>query len=130
MRRSRSIVLMIVLASTMAVATPGLAKRAAPPVAQPLTLGGVTYVATHSTAPASGKPTSFIAKVEAHDPAGNKLLWDVEVYRIRYQPDLETDVQDIWIASLAAQGSDVLVTDERGQRYLVEVATRTAHRLP
>ncbi|MFN7971112.1 MAG: hypothetical protein U0166_01980 [Acidobacteriota bacterium] len=127
MRKSHLATVAFVITAITPIA---LAKRAAPPAVKPLLLNGTSYVAHHETVPASGTPTAFVARVEARDPSTGALRWDVTVYTITYKQGLETDVQDVWIASLAAQGSDVLVTDEKGLRYLVEVATHTARKLP
>ena len=53
-------------------------------------------------------------------------LWTIKVYSITYDPALESDVQDIFITSLrkAWFGNKLLITDDHGQKYSVDLATR------
>jgi hypothetical protein len=64
----------------------------------------------------------------ARDPETGKEIWTLKVYDVPYDPALEGDVQDVFITALAksASGHELVVTDERGRRYIVDPKTRTA----
>lgn len=101
-------------------------KRVGPPDVQPLTREGVRYEAIHwGRERGLGQNGGFIA---AFDVASGKELWMARVYAIEYIDKLETDVQDIFIRTIepAANGGGLQVTDERGRRFLFDIANRTA----
>jgi len=52
------------------------------------------------------------------------------VYDVRYQHSVESDVQDVFIRSLARGTTDatLLVTDELNRKYIVDIAARTTSR--
>jgi len=55
--------------------------------------------------------------------------WTLRVYDIRYDPHLEEDVQDVFIRSIEP-GSDpgsLVVTDERGRRFRVDLPDRQVY---
>lgn len=56
--------------------------------------------------------------------------WILKVYDVNYDPSLEEDVQDVFIVSMVRAGPDALeIEDERGRRYLVNVATCAVRRV-
>ena len=46
------------------------------------------------------------------------------MYDVPYDASLEEDVQDVFIARLAARGDRLQVSDEKGRRFLVDVKRR------
>jgi hypothetical protein len=103
-----------------------MAKRVGPPSVPPVTLEGVRYEALHwGRERGLGQNGGFVRAV---DPDGGRELWTAQVYRIDYQPGMETDVQDRFIRALAptADGRALLVTDERGGRFVLDLASREA----
>jgi hypothetical protein len=103
-----------------------MAKRVGPPSVPPVTLQGVRYEALHWGRERNlGQNGGFVRAV---DPATGRELWTAQIYRIDYQPGMETDVQDRFIRTLAptAEGRALLVTDERGLRFLLDLASREA----
>lgn len=101
-----------------------LAKRVAPPEVKPLMHHGVTYRAGHARDSRGNRGT-----VEAVEASTGKRLWIVTVYEIPYQAGLETDVQDVFIKSLAIDDGCLRVTNERGKSYCVELETGAVHRV-
>lgn len=115
---------MLVVAGVVLLGSVALAKRVAPPEVKPLVHQGVTYRAGHARDPHGNRGT-----VEAVDASTGKRLWIVTVYDIPYKAGLETDVQDVFIKSLAIDDGCLRVTDERGKSYCVERETGAVHRV-
>ena len=89
------------------------AKRAAPKPVPPVVDHGVEYRA---------KDMNF---VEAVDLASHARLWRTKVYFVWYVPLAEQDCQDIFITTLAVQNGRLLVRNEAGRTYRVDL--RTGH---
>lgn len=64
--------------------------------------------------------------IEARDLKTNEVLWGIQVYETQTDPKLETDVQDVFITALSIDGDTLKVSNERGEIYLVALATRKA----
>lgn len=98
-------------------------KRVGPPQVEPVTVGEVRYEALHW-----GRERGLEQNggyVVAVDASSGRQLWTARIYRIEYVPKLETDVQDIFIRSIepSANGRELLVTDERGRRFVLDLTT-------
>ena len=105
-------------------------KRLGQPDVEPVTIGKSRFeVLRKSRARGFDQNGGVIAAI---DPGSGKEQWTLKVYTIEYVPKLETDVQDIFITAFAksADGKNLLVTDERGRRFEVDVAARSAKPLP
>jgi len=105
-------------------------KRVGPSAVTPLTFDGVRFEALHwARERGLGQNGGYLLAIDA---ASNKELWTARVYAIDYVPNLETDVQDIFIRTIerGESGHDLLVTDERGRRFRFDVARREATPLP
>jgi hypothetical protein len=100
------------------------AKRAAPGEVSPVIWNGVRYAA----APHGGCGFAHPGCVEASDAETGQTLWKIEVYQIQYRPDLEKDVQDVFIISLKVEGNRLVVTNERGEIYEVNLETRVVQK--
>jgi hypothetical protein len=105
-------------------------KRVGPPDVPPVRIGPVRY----ETLPwgrerGLAQNGGYIAAIDA---ASGKELWVLRVYRTRYDPKLESDVQDVFIESMAAchGGNHLCLTDERGGRYEVNPVKRSVRTLP
>lgn len=96
------------------------AKRFEPAPVQPVEQNGIRY-----TAP----PFAFLSKgmehnggyVEAIDIKTNKKLWLKEVYRPKYDPSLEGDVQDVFITSLSIENNKLIIINEAGDKFLIDI---------
>lgn len=97
-------------------------KRVGPPRVAPVQAMGLRIEAVHW-----GRERGLGQNgghVEAFDLATGKPVWLKQVYPIRYDPHLEEDVQDRFIKqlTLAPDGHTLQVTDERGQRFEIDLA--------
>lgn len=113
-------------ATTVAAASSMAKKRAAPEPVEPVVIGNVRF-----EAPFNGKARGLGQNggiVTALDASTGAELWSVVVYPITYAPNLEADKQDVFIIDMAASpdGKALIVSDERGRRWRVDLATRTA----
>jgi hypothetical protein len=114
----RLALIVLALATTLAAAPVLLAKRAAPGEVAPVRHEGIEFRA----------PLNQMGSVEAWDLAAGELIWRRQVYVIRWVPSLERDVQDVFIKaleikSLEPKGTALIVRNERGSEYLLNLAT-------
>jgi len=56
-------------------------------------------------------------------------MWKLPVYEVRFRRDLETDVQEVHISAVEADGQQVLVKTERGLEFLVDPRARSVRGL-
>lgn len=101
-------------------------KIAAPEEVDPVTIGKTRY-----EAPFNGKARGLGQNggiVTAVDSSTGAELWVVVVYPITYAPNLDADKQDIFIIDMSASsdGKALIVNDERGRRWRIDLATHTA----
>jgi hypothetical protein len=97
-------------------------KRVGPPEVPPVRVGNLSIEAIHwGKERGLGQNGGYIA---ARDAKTNEEQWILKIYNIDYDELLEEDVQDVFIESMKKnQKGDALdITDERGRRYLVDVA--------
>ncbi|NJD04981.1 MAG: hypothetical protein FIA97_00595 [Methylococcaceae bacterium] len=101
------------------------AKRLGPGEVAPVIIGSLRFEAIHW-----GRDRGLAQNggyVAASDSVTGEELWTLKVYHIDYDPDLESDVQDVFIRSMAKTwfGNKLKVTDERGGKYVVDPVART-----
>lgn len=93
------------------------AKRAAPRDVPPVATDEVEYSA----------PTDRMGVVVATDRASHKMLWCRRIYVVHRRPSLEKDVQDVFITKLALEGRLLIVSNERGTDYALDLKTLRVH---
>lgn len=96
------------------IALPSYAKRVTPTPVPPVTIGNIKYSAPHDK----------MGFVVATDTGNGKELWRVRIYSVLINPFLERDVQDVFITSLVVSGGTLLIENERGDKYTLDVHTR------
>jgi hypothetical protein len=97
-------------------------KRAAPPEVAPVVIDSVSYSVLHfGLAEGLEQNGGYIV---ATDRKSGKRLWLVKMYDNKIDPNLERDVQDVFIRSLKKQGKLLEATDEKGRQYLLDPKTR------
>ena len=94
------------------------AKRGAPAEVLPLTVGNIEYSAPHRNG--TQKQMGFI---EARNLKSGKLIWNRQIYAVKYVPDLEGDVQDVFIRNIKVKGNSLIVTNERKSEYQLDLKT-------
>jgi hypothetical protein len=99
-------------------AAPIDAKRSAPKTLESVTISGVTYSA----------PGWPVGVVIATDASSGRELWRQRIYAIPYDRKLEQDVQDVFITSLKRRGNVLLIANERGERFALDLSTRKVTR--
>ena len=92
------------------------AKRGAPAEVLPVTVGNIEYSVPHRNG--TQKQMGFI---EARDLKSGKLIWSRQIYAVKYDPDLEGDVQDVFIKSITVEGNHLIITNERNSKYQLDL---------
>jgi hypothetical protein len=69
-------------------------------------------------------PHEQMGFVVATDLSTHKKLWRVRIYTVHIDPALERDVQDVFITSLSFERGGLVITNESGDRYILDLATR------
>lgn len=105
-------VILMALCSMLPLAT-AHAKRAAPAKVTPVAAGKIEYRA----------PANQMGCVEAWDMASKEMIWRRQVYVVKYQVDLERDVQDVFITVLAVKDKSLIVSNERKSEYELDLDT-------
>jgi hypothetical protein len=91
------------------------ASRIGPARAGSIVIAGVRYESVWGA----------LGSFRASDAKTGKELWSLELYKIAYIPELETDVQDVFVIALKKESDDsILATDERGRVYRVDLKAR------
>ena len=99
--------------------------RSPPPKVDPVVRDGMRYVQHIGTHDDSVGQSGGL--LDVIDDATGKLVATIKVYDNRRRPDVEGDVQDIFFASMAFDATGkLLITDEVGRRFAVDVTTRKA----
>jgi len=97
----------------LALSVSSFAKRVAPPKVTPITVGDITYSA----------PTENMGYVEARNAKTGDLLWARQIYVVVKHPDLEEDVQDVFISKLERNGDTLVITNEVGSEFNLDLAS-------
>jgi hypothetical protein len=92
------------------------AKRVGPKPVTPVVHNGVKYLAPNE----NGRE----GKIEARNEKTGKKLWDIAVYTIKIDPNLEEDVQCVFITELAVRGNSLLVTNEKNEHFTLDLKTK------
>lgn len=99
------------------LASPAMSKRIGPAKVASVATDAAVYSVPHFP---SGDRDQNGGYIEAHHPKTGKLLWRVQVYKTKYQGDLEQDVQDVFITSLVIEKThNLLIMRDEGSRVFV-----------
>ena len=108
--------LTVILLLTLLLAQLASAKRIAPVKVDPAIHEGIRYVAPND----DGRR----GYIEAWNVGTNKKLWELTIFTNGIDPNLEEDVQWVFIKALNIQDGRLMVTSERGKTYQVDVNTK------
>ncbi len=88
------------------------AKRIAPKKVNPITINGINFIVEH-----------FKEKnLQAFDSKGKKL-WEIKLPKVKYDKDMETDVQDVFIEKLYEENKQLVAIDEHKVKYVIDPKT-------
>src|SRR4051812_30586840 len=110
--RATAILAAVALCSVALIITSADAKRSAPSEVDPVPVDGVICSA----------PASAMGFVVARDAKSQRELWRQRIYTIKFNPSRERDVQDVFITSLRLRGNSLLITNEHGERYALDLS--------
>ncbi len=108
------------IAAVVLAANAAWGRRAPPAPVAPARYQGVRYEAPPFNNPCEQNGGCVVA----FDDATGAELWSLKVYCTKYDPGLETDVQDVFITSLVVNQGQLAVTNEKSFRFTVDLATR------
>ena len=92
------------------------AKRGVPAEVLSVTVGNIEYSAPHRNR--THKQMGFI---EARDLKSGKLIWNRQIYVVKYDLELEGDVQDVFIKRITVEGNYLIITNERNSKYQLDL---------
>ena len=92
------------------------ARRGAPAEVLPVTVGNIEYSAPHRNG-----THRKMGLLEARDLKSGKLIWSRQIYAVKYDPDMEGDVQDVFIKSINVEGNSLIITNERNSKYQLDL---------
>ena len=113
--------LVLGLMLTAVIASEAWAKRTAPMPVALVVHNGVKYVAPNE----SGRE----GKIEARNEKTGEKLWDVVIYTVKIDPNLEEDVQWVFITGLALQDSTLVVTNEKNEHFVLDLKTKKVEKV-
>jgi len=100
----------------LATLTNADAKRGPAPSVNTVVIGSIAY-----SAPPNPDDMGYVI---ATDVPSGKELWRQRIYRVLIKPFVESDVQWVFITSLVRQDHTLLVTNERGERFVLDLKSR------
>jgi len=92
------------------------AKRLTPVKVDPVVYDGIRYIAPND----DGRR----GYIEAWNVATNKKLWELTLFTNRIDPNLEEDIQWVFINALNIRDGRLIATSEHGENYQVDVNTK------
>ena len=116
------VVWMLLSLASLVVPACAMGKRAAPRDVPPIVHQGVEYSFPHFGYLDEEGQNGGV--VEARDVKSGRRLWRLKVYTTRRFPWREQDVQDVFITSAKLVGNSLVVTNEKGKTFEVNLATR------
>ena len=91
------------------------AKRSAPKEVASVILDGMEY-----RVPMGIDRQGYI---DAYDAKTGRLVWARQIFVVIKDPNLEGDVQDVFITAIKADGRELLITNERGYEYRLDLTS-------
>lgn len=62
--------------------------------------------------------------VVAYEDSTDRPLWCLQVYKTKYDEELETDIQDVFITSLQIHDDKLIVKAEQSRSHVIDIYTR------
>src|SRR5437868_656897 len=95
------------------------AKRRAPAVVAPIIAGGAMFYYERAPDRANDPGENYSMNLICKNTLNDQTSWKTKIYEVKIDPNLESDVQDIYLKSLIQKDGIVVAVDERGQEYRV-----------
>jgi len=106
----------VILLLTLLLPQVTSAKRLPPVKVDPVVYEGIRYVAPNDD--------GLRGYIEAWNVRTNKKLWELTLFTNPIDPNIEEDVQWVFIKALNIHDGRLMVTSERGKTYQVDVNTK------
>ena len=94
------------------------AKRVGPKEMNPIIKNQIKYTVPHWGDEQNG------GYIEAHNNPTNDLLWRLKVYSIKYNENIEGDVQDIFINKIEINNNELTIWNEVNDKFIVDIETK------
>ncbi len=126
---------LLVIAAIFLMVGSTYAKRLAPRDVPPVILDGKKYSAQPWVFKDEQSTNGVVQGryIQARNSKTDKLIWEIKIYEIKYNPKVESDVQDIFISSLKIVEKNLEIKNEAGDKFIVDVSARKvisgAHRV-
>ena len=117
----RLLAIALCLALTVFAGSQAWAKRAGPKPVTPVVHDGVKYLAPNDN--------GCEGRVEARKADTDEKLWDAVIYTVKIDPNLEQDVQWVFITALKIDGDKLHVTNEKKEQYILDLKTRKVEKV-
>ncbi len=114
-------ILALALLTWLALPTAVLAKRTPAPVIDPIVHEGVRY-----TVPNDKGTKGYVV---ASDASTGKQLWKKTIFRKCICPFVEHDVQWVFLKQMRLDAGRLILVDERGRTYSLDLKTHSVKRL-
>jgi hypothetical protein len=106
----RYIILFIIAALCVSISP---AMRSAPKIVPPIRTEKIEYRAPHGQ----------MGCVEAWSTKRHLMIWRRQIYVVKYDVYLETDVQDVYITSMELKDNNLIIKNERDSKYQLDLET-------
>jgi hypothetical protein len=116
-RRFIFLMFVLVLGSVRAYA-----KRAPPEDVPPVIDRGIKYSADYRRI--AGGANQNDQYIDATDLQTGKMLWELRLYEVKYDPNLEEDAQDLFLSSMKLMNGNLEVLNEAGDRFVIDLSRR------
>ena len=102
------------------------AARMMPESVKAIEHNGVKYMAPHpGVCQGIEHPTETkMGHIQAWDIETGEMLWGKEVYKVKYDPLMERDAQDVFIVSLKIEGDKLIVTNELNREFIIDLIAK------
>jgi hypothetical protein len=90
-----------------------LAKRRAPKIVPPIKTEKIEYRAPHKQ----------MGCVEAWSIKRHQMIWYRQIYVVKYNVSIETDVQDVFITSMELKDNSLIIKNELDSEYQLDLET-------
>jgi outer membrane protein assembly factor BamB len=109
----KKLIICVITLMMVCLATTVYAKRISPKPVTPVIKDGIEYSA----------PLDLMEYVVAKSIKTNREIWRKQIYEVKFNPRIEGDIQSIYITHLAIEGENLLVVNEKWQRFKLDLKT-------